>query len=80
MGKKQAITTSFNLPDGREVILETGKLATQSDGSVILKVGKTVLLATVVSAKEPKDDQSWFPLFVDYQEKFSAARFFRKDI
>ncbi len=84
MGKKQAITASFNLPDGREVILETGKLATQSDGSVILKVGKTVLLATVVSAKEPKDDQSWFPLFVDYQEKFSAAgripgNFFRRE-
>lgn len=84
MGKKQGISTSFNLPDGREVIMETGKLAAQADGSVTLKVGKTVILATVVSSHEPKEGQLWFPLFVDYQEKFSAAgripgNFFRRE-
>lgn len=84
MGKKQGISTSFNLPDGREVVIETGKLAAQADGSVTLKIGKTVILATVVSSHEPKEGQSWFPLFVDYQEKFSAAgripgNFFRRE-
>ena len=84
MGKKQGITTSFNLPDGREVIIETGKLATQADGSVTIKIGNTILLATVVSSKEAKEDMAFFPLFVDYQEKFSAAgripgNFFRRE-
>ncbi len=84
MGKKQGITTSFNLPDGREVIIETGKLATQADGSVTIKIGKTIMLATVVSSKEAKEDMAFFPLFVDYQEKFSAAgripgNFFRRE-
>jgi len=84
MGKKQGITTTFNLPDGREVIMETGKLAAQADGSVTLRIGKTVVLATVVSSKEPKEGMSFFPLYVDYQEKFSAAgripgNFFRRE-
>ncbi len=84
MGKKQGVTTSFNLPDGREVIIETGKLATQADGSVTIKIGKTIMLATVVSSKEAKEDMAFFPLFVDYQEKFSAAgripgNFFRRE-
>jgi polyribonucleotide nucleotidyltransferase len=78
------ITTSFNLPDGREVIIETGKLATQAHGSVVVKLGKTMLFASVVSAKEPKEGQSFFPLSVDYQEKYAAAgripgNFFRRE-
>lgn len=84
MGKQTPITTSFNLPDGREVVIETGKLATQADGSVVVRCGKTMLFASVVSAKEPKEGQSFFPLSVDYQEKFASAgripgNFFRRE-
>ncbi len=67
------ITSSFNLPSGQEVIIETGKLATQANGSVVVRVGNTMLFASVVSAKKPKEGQSFFPLSVDYQEKFAAA-------
>ncbi len=73
MGQKIPISTSFNLPDGREVIIETGKLATQADGSVVVRMGNTMLFASVVSAKEAREGQSFFPLSVDYQEKFAAA-------
>ncbi len=84
MGRQTPITTSFNLPDGREVVIETGKLATQADGSVVVRCGKTMLFASVVSAKEPKEGQSFFPLSVDYQEKFASAgripgNFFRRE-
>ena len=84
MGKQTPITTSFNLPDGREVVLETGKLATQANGSVLLKCGKTMLLAVVTAASQAKPDQDFFPLSVDYQEKFAAAgripgNFFRRE-
>jgi polyribonucleotide nucleotidyltransferase len=84
MGQKIPISTSFNLPDGREVTIETGKLATQADGSVVVRVGKTMLFCSVVSAKEPREGQSFFPLSVDYQEKFAAAgripgNFFRRE-
>lgn len=84
MGKKIPTTTSFNLPDGREVVLETGKLAMQAHGSAVVKVGDTMILATVVSNKEAKEDQAFFPLSVDYQEKFAAAgripgNFFRRE-
>ena len=84
MGQKIPTSTSFNLPDGREVILETGKLATQADGSAVIKIGKTMLFATAVSAKEMKPGQSFFPLSVDYQEKYAAAgripgNFFRRE-
>ena len=48
----QAITTSFLLPDGQEVIIETGKLAKQANGSAVVKVGKTMLLATVVAKQD----------------------------
>ncbi len=67
------ITSSFNLPNGQEVIIETGKLATQANGSVVVRVGNTMLFASVVSSKKPKEGQSFFPLSVDYQEKFAAA-------
>ncbi len=84
MGQQKPITVSFNLPDGREVIIETGKLATQADGSVVVRIGKTMLFASAVSAKEAKPGQSFFPLSVDYQEKFAAAgripgNFFRRE-
>ena len=67
------ITSSFNLPNGQEVIIETGKLATQAHGSVVVRVGNTMLFASVVSATKAKEGQSFFPLSVDYQEKFAAA-------
>lgn len=75
---------SFNLPDGKEVTIETGKLATQAHGSVVVKVENTMLLATVVAAKEIKEGQDFFPLSVDYQEKFASAgkipgNFFRRE-
>ena len=84
MGKQIPDTISFNLPDGREVTIETGKLATQADGSVVVRIGDTMLLATVVSAKEPREGASFFPLSVDYQEKFASAgripgNFFRRE-
>ena len=84
MGKQTPISTSFNLPNGSEVVIETGKLATQADGSVVVKMGKTMLLCTVVSAHEMREGQSFFPLSVDYQEKFAAAgripgNFFRRE-
>ena len=73
MGQKIPITQSFQLPDGQEVVIETGKLATQADGSVVVRIGKTMLFCSVVSAKEPREGQGFFPLSVDYQEKFAAA-------
>jgi len=77
-------THSFDLGDGRTATLETGKLAKQADGSVVLKVGDTMLLATVVSSKEPKVGIDFLPLTVDYQEKYAAAgrvpgSFFRRE-
>ena len=68
-----AITTTFNLPDGREVSIETGKLAKQADGSVVVKVGNTMLLATVVSSEKAKEGIDFLPLSVDYQEKFASS-------
>ena len=67
------IVKSFDIGDGRTVSIETGKLAKQADGSVVVRMGDTMLLATVVSAKEAREGQDFFPLTVDYQEKFAAA-------
>ncbi len=69
----QPIQSSFTLPDGTEVIIETGKLARQADGAVTVRRGKNILLATVVANEEPKEGQDFFPLSVDYQEKFASA-------
>jgi polyribonucleotide nucleotidyltransferase len=69
----QPIQASFQLPSGAEVIIETGKLARQADGAVTVRQGNCILLATVVANKEPKEGQDFFPLSVDYQEKFAAA-------
>jgi polyribonucleotide nucleotidyltransferase len=63
---------SIDLGDGRSIVIETGKLAKQADGSVVVRMGNTYLLATVVSAKEAKPDVDFMPLSVDYKEKFSA--------
>ncbi len=67
------VTQQFDIGDGRTISLETGKLARQANGSVVLKMNNTMLLATVVSAKEAKEGVDFMPLTVDYQEKFSAA-------
>src|SRR5246127_5641292 len=77
-------THSFPLGDGRTATLETGKLAKQADGSVVLKMGDTMLLATVVSSKDAKEGVDFLPLTVDYQEKYAAAgripgSFFRRE-
>lgn len=69
----QPIQSKFTISDGKEVILETGRLARQADGSVTVRQGNCVILATVVATKEPKEGQSFFPLSVDYQEKFASA-------
>lgn len=67
------ITKKIDIGNGRIVEIETGKLAKQADGSVIVKQGDTMLLATVVSAKEGKENVDFMPLSVDYREKFAAA-------
>ena len=67
------IKKTITLPDGREITLETGKLAKQADGAVELRMGNTMLLATVVSAKEAGEGVDFMPLTVDYKEKFSSA-------
>lgn len=68
-----AIQKTISLPDGREIVLETGKLAKQADGSVVVKQGDTMLLATVVAAKDAKEDVDFMPLTVEYREKYAAA-------
>ncbi len=62
----------IDLPDGRQITIETGKLAKQADGAVVVKMGKTMLLATVVSAKEAGEEVDFVPLSVEYKEKFAA--------
>ncbi|MBQ6064554.1 MAG: polyribonucleotide nucleotidyltransferase [Prevotella sp.] len=67
------ITKSVQLPDGRTITIETGKLAKQTDGSVVLRMGNTVLLATVCAAKDAVPGTDFMPLQVDYREQYSAA-------
>ncbi len=69
----QTITKTIDLDEGRSITIETGKLAKQADGSVVVRMGKTMLLATAVSAKEAKEDVDFMPLSVEYREKFAAA-------
>jgi polyribonucleotide nucleotidyltransferase len=64
---------SIDLGDGRIIEIETGKLAKQADGAVVVKMGDTMLLATVVSNKDAKEGVDFLPLSVDYQEKYAAA-------
>ncbi len=77
------VEKKISLADGREIIIETGKLAKQAHGSVTVRMGKTILLATVVSNYDPSS-VNFLPLSVDYQEKFAAAgkipgSFFRRE-
>jgi len=67
------IEKSIDLGDGRSIVLETGKLAKQADGSVVVRMGKTMLLATVVAAKDAKEDTDFMPLSVEYKEKYAAT-------
>ncbi|WP_312207773.1 polyribonucleotide nucleotidyltransferase [Epilithonimonas hominis] len=84
MSAPQAITELITLADGREITIETGKLAKQADGSVVVKMGGTMLLATVVANKEANPGVDFLPLTVDYREKFYAGgkipgNFFRRE-
>ncbi|WP_394666413.1 polyribonucleotide nucleotidyltransferase [uncultured Chryseobacterium sp.] len=84
MSVPQAITELITLADGREITIETGKLAKQADGSVVVKMGGTMLLATVVANKEANPGVDFLPLTVDYREKFYAGgkipgNFFRRE-
>ena len=69
----QPTSVTFDLGAGREVSIETGKLARQADGAVTVRQGNCILLATVVANQEPREGQDFFPLSVDYQEKFASA-------
>src|SRR6476660_251097 len=69
----QKFSKTFSIGDGREITLETGRLARQADGSVTVRMGNSILLATVVATQEPKPGQEFFPLSVDYMEKFASA-------
>jgi polyribonucleotide nucleotidyltransferase len=68
-----AKTQEIKLNDGRTITIETGKLAKQADGSVVVRMGDTMLLATVVSSKDIRDGIDFFPLSVEYRENFSAG-------
>lgn len=84
MNAPEAIIEKFQLKDGREVSIETGRLAKQADGSVVVKCGGTMLLATVVANKDANPGVDFLPLTVDYREKFYAGgkipgNFFRRE-
>ena len=66
-------THSFDIGDGRIISLETGKLAKQADGSVVVRLGNTMILATIVSNKDAKEGIDFLPLTVDYQEKYAST-------
>src|SRR5678810_753810 len=70
---QQPIRKTFDIGGGRMVTIETGRLARQADGAVTVSIGNCMLLATVVANKDPKEGQDFFPLSVDYQEKFASA-------
>ncbi len=69
----QPKSVKFEINPGQEIFIETGKLARQADGAVTIRQGNCILLATVVANKDPKEGQDFFPLSVDYQEKFASA-------
>src|SRR5687768_11495017 len=73
MSLLQPKSITFDIGGGRMVTIETGKLARQADGAVTVRLGNCIILATVVANKEPKEGQNFFPLSVDYQEKFASA-------
>ncbi|MFI3279000.1 MAG: polyribonucleotide nucleotidyltransferase [Rikenellaceae bacterium] len=67
------VQKTITLADGREIQIETGKLAKQADGAVVVKMGDTMLLATVVAAKDAKPDTDFMPLQVEYKEKYASC-------
>lgn len=69
----QLFVENIDLGDGRNITIETGRLAKQADGSVVVRIGKTVILGTVVAAKKASPGIDFLPLTVDYREKFAAA-------
>jgi polyribonucleotide nucleotidyltransferase len=69
----QPKSVKFEVNPGQEIFIETGKLARQADGAVTVRQGNCILFATVVANKDPKEGQDFFPLSVDYQEKFASA-------
>jgi len=69
----QVFSKTIDLGDGKVITIETGKLAKQADGSVVVRLGDTMLLATAVSAKDARDDVDFLPLTVDYREKYAAT-------
>jgi polyribonucleotide nucleotidyltransferase len=84
MGNIIPTSVHFNLPDGKKVTIETGKLATMAHGSALVRIENTMMLATVVGAQKAKEGQDFFPLSVDYQEKFAGngkipGNFFRRE-
>jgi len=84
MNAPQAIIETIQLKDGREITIETGKLAKQANGSVVVRMGGTMLLATVVANKEASPGVDFLPLTVDYREKFYSGgkipgNFFRRE-
>ncbi|MFO7671127.1 MAG: polyribonucleotide nucleotidyltransferase [Bacteroidales bacterium] len=72
MSKPKAIQETIDLGDGRTIIIETGVLAKQADGAVMVRMGDTMMLATVVSAKEAEEGSDFMPLSVEYKEKYAA--------
>ena len=77
-------TRKSMMTGGKEILVETGKLAKQADGSVVVRMGDTMLLATVVAAQDAKEGVDFLPLTVDYREKYAAAGrfpggFFRRE-
>src|SRR5450432_217124 len=69
----QPISVTFDIGGGRMVTIETGKLARQADGAVTVRQGNCIILATVVANRDAKEGQDFFPMSVDYQEKFASA-------
>ncbi len=72
MSKPKVIKETIDLGDGRSISIETGVLAKQADGSVMVRMGDTMILASVVSAKEAREDVDFMPLSVDYKEKYAS--------
>ena len=69
----QLFVEKIDLGDGRSITIETGRLAKQADGSVVVRMGDTMILATAVSARSANPAVDFLPLTVDYREKFAAA-------
>jgi polyribonucleotide nucleotidyltransferase len=69
----QKFSKTFDIGDGREITIESGRLARQADGAVTVKCGNCIILATVCATEKPKEGQDFFPLSVDYMERFASA-------